>query len=53
MFLAENVLGKEGAGVYVLMSGLDAERLVLSGGPVGYGNIICIYNYFKHMLILI
>lgn len=32
---AENVLGQEGKGVYVLMSGLDFERLVLSGGPVG------------------
>ncbi|KAF8945416.1 hypothetical protein BGZ47_002664 [Haplosporangium gracile] len=31
----ENVLGKEGKGVYVLMSGLDYERLVLSGGPLG------------------
>lgn len=33
--LAENVLGAEGKGVYVLMSGLDLERLVLSGGPLG------------------
>lgn len=32
---AENILGKEGAGVEVLMSGLDYERLVLSGGPLG------------------
>ncbi|CAO3629706.1 unnamed protein product [Cunninghamella blakesleeana] len=31
----ENVLGAEGKGVYVLMSGLDLERLVLSGGPLG------------------
>ncbi|MFS7956692.1 putative isovaleryl-CoA dehydrogenase [Helianthus anomalus] len=31
----ENVLGEEGKGVYVLMSGLDLERLVLSAGPVG------------------
>ncbi|KAL1921162.1 uncharacterized protein VTP21DRAFT_10878 [Calcarisporiella thermophila] len=31
----ENVLGQEGKGVYVLMSGLDLERLVLSGGPLG------------------
>ncbi|CAG8504426.1 21833_t:CDS:2 [Cetraspora pellucida] len=30
-----NVLGSEGKGVYVLMSGLDLERLVLSGGPLG------------------
>lgn len=31
----ENVLGKDGSGVGVLMSGLDFERTVLSGGPVG------------------
>ena len=31
----ENVLGEEGHGVAVLMSGLDFERLVLSGGPLG------------------
>jgi len=32
---AENVLGGEGLGVKVLMSGLDYERAVLSGGPLG------------------
>ena len=32
---AENVLGGEGRGVAVLMSGLDYERTVLSGGPIG------------------
>jgi isovaleryl-CoA dehydrogenase len=32
---AENVLGEEGGGVTVLMSGLDYERAVLAGGPVG------------------
>ncbi|MDC0663669.1 isovaleryl-CoA dehydrogenase [Marinobacter sp. SS21] len=31
----ENVLGGENQGVKVLMSGLDYERVVLSGGPVG------------------
>ncbi|TXI34698.1 MAG: isovaleryl-CoA dehydrogenase, partial [Aquipseudomonas alcaligenes] len=31
----ENILGAEGAGVRVLMSGLDYERTVLSGGPTG------------------
>ncbi|XP_052750514.1 isovaleryl-CoA dehydrogenase, mitochondrial [Galleria mellonella] len=30
-----NILGQENKGVYVLMSGLDLERLVLAGGPVG------------------
>jgi isovaleryl-CoA dehydrogenase len=31
----ENVLGEEGKGVNVLMSGLDFERVVLAAGPVG------------------
>ncbi|MCY7294180.1 isovaleryl-CoA dehydrogenase [Alteromonas sp. a30] len=31
----ENILGELGGGVRVLMSGLDYERLVLSGGPLG------------------
>ena len=31
----ENVLHEEGRGVEVLMSGLDYERAVLSGGPIG------------------
>ena len=31
----ENVLGEEGRGVNVLMSGLDYERIVLAGGPLG------------------
>ncbi len=31
----ENVLGGENQGVRVLMSGLDYERVVLSGGPTG------------------
>jgi isovaleryl-CoA dehydrogenase len=32
---ADNVLGREGDGVKVLMSGLDYERAVLAGGPLG------------------
>jgi isovaleryl-CoA dehydrogenase len=32
---AENVLGGVGRGINVLMSGLDYERAVLSGGPLG------------------
>ncbi|CAH0749503.1 unnamed protein product [Diatraea saccharalis] len=32
---ATNILGEENKGVYVLMSGLDLERLVLAAGPVG------------------
>ena len=31
----ENILGQEGRGVNVLMSGLDYERSVLAAGPVG------------------
>jgi isovaleryl-CoA dehydrogenase len=31
----ENVLGQAGKGVQVLMSGLDFERAVLAGGPLG------------------
>ncbi|MEL7981517.1 isovaleryl-CoA dehydrogenase [Vreelandella titanicae] len=32
---AENILGEEGKGVRVLMSGLDYERTVLAAGPIG------------------
>ncbi|WP_028117876.1 isovaleryl-CoA dehydrogenase [Ferrimonas senticii] len=32
---AENLLGNEGDGAKILMSGLDYERVVLSGGPLG------------------
>jgi isovaleryl-CoA dehydrogenase len=32
---AANVLGEVGGGATVLMSGLDYERVVLSGGPLG------------------
>ncbi len=32
---AENVLGGVGMGAKVLMSGLDYERVVLAGGPIG------------------
>ncbi|MEA5444814.1 isovaleryl-CoA dehydrogenase [Gammaproteobacteria bacterium AB-CW1] len=31
----ENILGEVNEGVYILMRGLDSERLVLSGGPIG------------------
>jgi isovaleryl-CoA dehydrogenase len=31
----DNVLGEEGGGVNILMSGLDYERVVLAGGPLG------------------
>jgi isovaleryl-CoA dehydrogenase len=32
---AANVLGTVDEGVYILMAGLDSERLVLTGGPIG------------------
>ena len=32
---SENILGQEGRGVNVLMSGLDYERAVLAAGPLG------------------
>jgi isovaleryl-CoA dehydrogenase len=32
---AENVVGRPGEGVQVLMSGLDYERVVLAAGPLG------------------
>ncbi|GAB3383439.1 isovaleryl-CoA dehydrogenase [Spongiibacter taiwanensis] len=32
---AENLMGKEGDGARILMSGLDFERTVLAAGPVG------------------
>lgn len=36
-----NMLGAEGKGVYVLMSGLDYERMVLAGGPIGLMQAAC------------
>ncbi|KAF5275620.1 hypothetical protein FQA39_LY06732 [Lamprigera yunnana] len=43
----ENLLGKENKGVYVLMSGLDYERLVLASGPIGLMQAACdaAFNY--------
>ena len=37
----DNILGGLGKGAYVLMSGLNLERLVLSGGPVGLMQAAC------------
>ncbi|GAB0090462.1 LOW QUALITY PROTEIN: isobutyryl-CoA dehydrogenase, mitochondrial-like [Sergentomyia squamirostris] len=37
----KNILGKEGKGVYVLMTGLDYERLLLSALPVGGMQAAC------------
>jgi len=38
---AENMLGAENKGVFVLMSGLDIERAVLAGGPLGIMQACC------------
>lgn len=37
----ENVLGGINKGIYVLFSGLDLERLVLTGGPLGLMQAAC------------
>ena len=34
-FPEENLVGEDVKGVYILMTGLDLERLVLCGGPIG------------------
>ncbi|KAL6739913.1 hypothetical protein Aduo_013311 [Ancylostoma duodenale] len=46
----ENVMGGIGKGVYVLMTGLDYERLVLSGGPLGIMQAACdiAFQYAHH-----
>jgi len=38
---AENMLGELNRGIYVLFSGLDLERLVLAGGPIGIMQACC------------
>ncbi|XP_039300267.1 isovaleryl-CoA dehydrogenase, mitochondrial [Nilaparvata lugens] len=38
---AANLLGAENKGIYVLFSGLDLERLVLSAGPIGIMQACC------------
>jgi len=38
---AENILGEVNKGIYVLFSGLDLERLVLTGGPLGIMQAAC------------
>ncbi|XP_046817361.1 isovaleryl-CoA dehydrogenase, mitochondrial isoform X2 [Vespa crabro] len=37
----ENVLGELNKGIYVLFSGLDLERLILAGGPLGILQACC------------
>lgn len=38
---AKNILGELNKGVYVLMSGLDYERLILAAGPLGIMQSVC------------
>lgn len=38
---SKNILGELNKGVYVLMSGLDYERLILAAGPVGIMQSVC------------
>ncbi|XP_076685005.1 isovaleryl-CoA dehydrogenase, mitochondrial [Andrena cerasifolii] len=38
---AANVLGQVNKGIYVLFSGLDFERLILAGGPLGIIQACC------------
>jgi isovaleryl-CoA dehydrogenase len=45
---AENVLGKVNEGAAVLMSGLDYERIVLAGGPLGIMQA-CLDNTLPYM----
>jgi len=40
IFLACNVLGALNKGVYVLMTGLDLERLGACAGPTGYASLL-------------
>ena len=46
--IAVNVLGELNRGVYVLMSGLDYERCILSAGPIGVMQA-CIDTAFPYM----
>ncbi|XP_063975212.1 isovaleryl-CoA dehydrogenase, mitochondrial [Diachasmimorpha longicaudata] len=38
---SKNILGQLDRGIYVLFSGLDLERLILSGGPLGILQACC------------
>ncbi|CBZ52240.1 putative isovaleryl-coA dehydrogenase [Neospora caninum Liverpool] len=46
----ENILGTPGEGAKVLMSGLDSERLVLAGGPLGImaACLDVVFPYINH-----
>jgi isovaleryl-CoA dehydrogenase len=43
-------MGGENKGVYVLMSGLDLERLVLAAGPLGLMQAACDISFeYAHL----
>jgi len=47
---AKNLVGPENKGVYVLMSGLDLERLVLAAGPLGLMQAACDVSFeYSHI----
>ncbi|CAF0922444.1 unnamed protein product [Brachionus calyciflorus] len=46
----KNLVGQENKGVYVLMSGLDLERLVLAAGPLGLMQAACDISFeYAHL----
>ena len=47
-FTVNQVLGGEGRGVYVLMSGLDLERGLGASGPLGWAKFTFTLSY-THM----
>ena len=44
------LMGPLNRGVYILMSGLDIERLVLSAGPLGLVPYLLLHVYFDVVL---
>ena len=47
VFVAENLLGGEGQGAYILMSGLDVERAIATSGAVGW--VLCFLFLIDYM----
>lgn len=47
---ATNIMGEVNKGIYVLFSGLDIERLILSGGPLGIMQAVIDHAFpYAHM----
>jgi len=47
---ASNIMGEINKGIYVLFSGLDIERLILSGGPLGIMQSVIDHSFpYAHM----